>query len=271
MSAAGDRAPGARSALRPDFGATARDYGRHRAGFPDSLFARLRAHGVGQAGQLVVDLGTGTGALARGFARAGCRVLGIDPAAALLAEARALDAEAGVRIAYARGRAEATGLATGTADVVTAGQCWHWFDRPVAAREAARVLRPEGRIVIAHFDWVPLAGNVVHATEELIQRHNPEWKLGGGLGIHPRWLRDLGEAAFRELETFSYDVAVPYSPDAWRGRVRASAGVGATLAPSAVAAFDRDLARVLAERFPGDLLLIPHRVFALIATAPCAA
>jgi len=28
---------------------------------------------------------------------------------------------------------------------------------------------------------IPLAGNMVRATEELIERHNPDWKLGGSL------------------------------------------------------------------------------------------
>jgi SAM-dependent methyltransferase len=255
--------------MRPDFGATAHDYRQHRAGFPDSFFERLACFGIGVAGQMVVDLGTGTGTLARGLARRGCRVTGIDPAAPLLEQAHALDAEAGVHVEYRVARAEDTGLAGGSADVVTAGQCWHWFDRPAAARESARILRPQGFIVIAHFDWIRLSDNVVSVTERLIEAHNPDWKMGGGLGIHPWWLRDLGEAGFRRIETFSYDVDVAYTPEAWRGRVRASAGVGATLAPEKVAAFDRELAAALAERFPGaTTLMIPHRVFAVIARPP---
>ncbi|HEY7761142.1 MAG TPA: class I SAM-dependent methyltransferase [Burkholderiales bacterium] len=254
--------------MQPDFGATALDYARHRAGFPDSLFDRLSRFGIGKAGQAVVDLGTGTGTLARGFARRGCRVMGIDPAEALLKQARRLDAAEGLSIEYRTGRAEDTGLPGGSVEVVSAGQCWHWFDRPRAAREVARILRPEGAIVIAHFDWIPLADNVVRATESLIELHNPAWRLGGGLGVHPKWLRDLGEVGFREIETFSYDVAVAYTPEGWRGRIRASAGVGASLPQDKVLEFDRALTQLLATRFPGEVLEIPHRVFAVIARAP---
>ncbi|HYR97223.1 MAG TPA: methyltransferase domain-containing protein [Candidatus Binatus sp.] len=254
--------------MKPDFGATADDYRRHRAGFPDSLFERLARFGIGAPGQRIVDVGTGTGTLARGFARRGCRVIGIDPSEPLLEQAKELDREAGVQVDYRIARAEDTGLETGTTDVVAAGQCWHWFDPRAAAREAARVLRPDGRIVIAHFDWIPLAGNLVRATEELIEAHNREWKLGRGLGVHPRYFRDLGEARFREIESFSYDVSVPYTPEAWRGRIRASAGVGATLPPDRVLAFDGELAALLAERFPGEVLAVPHRVFAVFATRP---
>ena len=74
--------------MKPDFGATSADYARHRAGFPDSLFERLAAYGIGHARQSIVDLGTGTGTLARGFARRGCRVSGIDIFEAMLKAAR---------------------------------------------------------------------------------------------------------------------------------------------------------------------------------------
>jgi SAM-dependent methyltransferase len=256
--------------VKPDFGRAAGDYARHRAGFPDSLWERLAPFGIGRTGQAVVDLGTGTGTLARGFARRGCAVVAIDPSAPLLDAARGLDAEAGVKVDYRVATAEETGLPDACADVVTAGQCWHWFDRARAAAEVARILRPAGRIVLAHFDWLPLRGNVVEATEELIASHNADWSFGGGLGLHPRWLRDLGEAGFRELETFSYDVDVPYSHEAWRGRIRASAGVGGSLPPAKVEAFDTAHAELLASRFPEDPLRVPHRVFAVIGTRPAA-
>jgi SAM-dependent methyltransferase len=252
----------------PDFGKAADDYARHRAGFPDSLFERLAGFGLGAPGQHVVDLGTGTGSLGRGFARRGCRVIGIDPSAAMLEQAGEIDAAEGLASEYRVASAEETGLPEASADLVSAGQCWHWFDRARAAAEVARVLRPSGALVIAHFDWIPLSGNLVRATEELIEQHNPDWKLGWGLGVHPRWLRDLGEAGYRSLETFSYDMDAPYTPEAWRGRIRASAGVAGTLAPAAVEQFDSALAELLAARFPGERLAVPHRVFAVVASPP---
>ena len=110
--------------------------------------------------------------------------------------------------------------------------------------------------------------SVVAATERLIETYNPEWEYGGRGGIHPAWLEDASGAGFRDIETFSFDVAVPYSHEAWRGRVRASAGIGASLPPEAVAEFDAEHARVLAERFPEQPQAAPHRVFAILATKP---
>jgi SAM-dependent methyltransferase len=247
-----------------DFGRTASDYGRHRAGFPPDFFARVIPWGVGVAGQELLDLGTGTGTLARGFAMRGCRVTGLDLSAELMAQARELDREAGVEVRYVEARAEKTGLPQDSFDVITAGQCWHWFKRDVAANEARRLLRANGVLVIAHFDWLPLAGSVVEATEALILAHNPKWNLGGGDGIYGRWFADLSSAGYCGLESFSFDIAQSYSHEAWRGRIRASAGVAASLDKNAVARFDAEHATLLAERFQEQPLRVPHRVFALL-------
>ena len=247
-----------------DFGRTADDYGRHRAGFPADFFARVAPWGVGLAGQDLLDVGTGTGTLARGFAARGCRVTGLDPSPDLMAQARELDRQSGVQISYVQAYAENTGMPDRSYDVITAGQCWHWFKRDRAAQEARRLLRTNGVLVIAHFDWLPLSGSVVEATEALILAHNPQWSYGGGNGIYGRWFADLANAGFRGLESFSFDIDQPYSHEAWRGRIRASAGVAASLNADAVARFDAEHAALLAERFAVQPLRVPHRVFALL-------
>lgn len=248
-----------------DFGRAADDYAKHRAGFPDSLWDRLAPFDIGTPGQRVVDVGTGTGTLARGFARRGCDVIGIDPSEPMLTQARVLAPDIDFRV----GTAEATGLDGASVDVFTAGQCWHWFDRRAAVREALRVLVHGGAIAICHFDWIPQPGNVAEATERLILEHNPSWRGAGGLGMYPRWAADVGDAGFTRIETFSYDVGVLYSRAAWLGRIRASAGVAAsTMPPEKVATFDATLAEILAERFPDDPLSVLHRVWALVARVP---
>ena len=254
--------------LNVDFGQAASDYRCFRAGFPDRFFDELEKRGITRKADRALDLGTGTGTVARGLARRGLGVIGLDPSAELLAQALDLDRAAGVRVEYVIGRAEALAFPDACIDIVTAGQCWHWFDRPVAAREVARVLKPGGRLVIAHFDWLPIPGNVVEATEQLIVEHNPAWNMGGGTGLHPEWLRDMGMAGFAKLETFSFDMDQLYSHAAWRGRIRASAGVRASLDERRTAEFDRALTALLSSRFPKDPLLVPHRVWAAFGTRP---
>lgn len=245
-----------------DFGRAALDYRRFRAGFPAEFFEALASRGWIAEGRRALDIGTGAGTVARGLALHGLDVVATDPSKALLVQAEELDREAGVAVAYREGVAEAIDEPDRSFDLVTAGQCWHWFDRPRAASEVARVLRPGGRAVIAHFDWLPLPGNVVEATEDLILAFNPSWTMGGGSGLYPQWLRDLAGAGFERIETFSFDVAQPYGREAWRGRIRASAGVKASLDEEATARFDAALAEILAGRFPEEPLMVPHRVWA---------
>ena len=256
--------------MNVDFGRTAQDYAQHRLGFPPRLFDELAKRGIGQAGQRVLDLGTGTGSLARGFAERGCEVIAIDPSNDLLRAAGKLAEAAGLKIDFREATAERTGLDTDCVDVISAGQCWHWFQRERAAKECVRILRPGGKIVIAHFDWIPVAGNVAAETEALILKHNPDWSYAGGTGLYPQWLVDLVQAGFRDLETFSFDVDTQYTHQAWRGRVRASAGVAASLNSDQVASFDREHAALLTRKFPEDPLHIPHRVWCLVGTLPLA-
>lgn len=251
-----------------DFGKAAADYGRFRAGFPDAFFQRLSDQIGPFDGKTVLDVGTGAGTVARGLARIGAIVTGIDPSTSLMAEAEKLGAAEGVSVTYREGRAEALPFADWAFDIVTAGQCWHWFDRPRAASEAMRVLKPGGSLAIAHFDWLPLPGNVVAATEAMILAANPAWKMSGGVGVYPHWLTDMGRAGFTDIETRSFDVMQPYSHEAWRGRIRASAGVKASLDADAVARFDAAHADMLRAGFPDEPLMIPHRVWWVIGRKP---
>lgn len=247
--------------MNVDFGRASGDYATHRAGFPDVFFDRLFAGGLVSSGQNILDLGTGTGTLARGFAKRGCQVTALDPSAPLLKEARRLSSEEGLNVAFLQGVAEATEQDDASFDIVTAGQCWHWFDRTVSGREAFRLLRDGGRLLIAHFDWLPLPGSLVEATEHLILRHNPAWALAGSTGIYPQWFADLSMAGFQNIESFSFDVEIGYTKAAWMGRIRASAGVGAVLQEEAITAFDSDHGKVISAYYPGERFVVPHRVF----------
>jgi hypothetical protein len=92
--------------------------------------------------------------------------------------------------------------------------------------------------------------------------------MHSGSGLYPAWLKDLAEAGFNDLRTWSLDVEVPYSHADWRGRIRASAGIGASLDEAKVQRFDAELAEMLAKRHAGEPMAVPHRLWVLSGTAP---
>jgi 2-polyprenyl-6-hydroxyphenyl methylase/3-demethylubiquinone-9 3-methyltransferase len=94
-------------------------------------------------GAVLVDLGCGAGLLAPHVAGKGYRHVGVDLTASALRSAAAHGVTA------VRGDAAAVPLADGCADVVVAGEILeHVPDLPAAAREACRLLRPGGLLVI---------------------------------------------------------------------------------------------------------------------------
>lgn len=254
--------------MRVNWDNTAGDYASFRAGFPDEFYDRLADFGIANgegASKPALDLGTGTGTLARGLALRGWRVTGLDISTDMLDAARRLDAAAGVSVEYVLARSESSGLADAAFDLVCAGTCWHWFDKPAAAREANRLLRPGGRLVVAAMDWRSQPGNVVAATCQLIRQHNPAWWSDERLGFRFEWAEDLSAAGLAIADWFQFDLSVPYTHEGWRGRIRASAGVSASLPPAAVDAFDREHAALLRAQFPQEPLAVPHRVRAIVA------
>jgi SAM-dependent methyltransferase len=107
-----------------------------------------------QAGEQVLDLGTGTGAVAiRAASIVGARghVTGLDISFEMLARAREAAITLGLQnVAFRGGRAEAIPVRSSCYDVVLASlSLMYVIDRAAAVREIARVLRPGGRFVAA--------------------------------------------------------------------------------------------------------------------------
>lgn len=126
-------------------------------------------------GELVVDVGCGTGNAALLAAVAGAKVIGVDPAARLLEVARGRAAGEGVDVAFVEGTGEAIPLDDGVADVViSAFGVMFSPDVPSAVAELDRVTAPGGRILVTLFPPEGPMMRVMGAAFEELARVLPQ-------------------------------------------------------------------------------------------------
>lgn len=123
------------------FSGVAGAYAEFRPRYPDDLFDWLARTAPGR--DLAWDCATGNGQAAVALARHFDRVIATDASADQVAAATPHP-----RVEYRVAAAEESGLASGSADLVTVAQALHWFDRPAFYREATRVLSPGGVLAV---------------------------------------------------------------------------------------------------------------------------
>jgi SAM-dependent methyltransferase len=204
------------------------------------------------------------------LAALGSSVVGIDISAEQIATANRVAKERDLedRARFRVANAEDTGLEASSFDLVTAGQCWHWFDSTAAMAEVRRVLRPGGVLAIAHYSYLAEHSPVARDTEDLILEFNPSWSMAGWAGIFPELIDEVIRGGFRLVEQFCYQHDEEFSHTRWRGRIRTCNGVGSGgLSPSEVRRFDEALGRLLSSQYP-DPMSVEHRVWCVVARKP---
>ncbi|MEM9243041.1 MAG: class I SAM-dependent methyltransferase [Pseudomonadota bacterium] len=245
-----------------DWGNTSDDYAKFRPGPPLSFYHKLKALDVGLPGQKILDLGTGTGVLARQFASQGCHVTGTDIAAVQINMAQKLAAEQGLNIDFKVMAAEDSDFPDHSFDVITANQCHLYFDHEKLFPKIKRILKEDGLFMVSHFSWLPLLDKIAEATEQLILKHNPNWTGHSYAGNIPP-INVIFQSDFKLKGYFYYDQAIEFSRASWRGRIRASRGIAASLTAEAVKKFDAELDQLLSEIAP-ETFAVLHRLDAHI-------
>ncbi len=158
--------------LSKAFGAVAGDYDRLRPGPSPEALDWLVPKGARDA----LEIGAGTGILTRLLAERLEHVTAVEPDDRMRAvlSTRLSNAAAGAGVKVVAGQAEALPAADSSVDVVLAASAWHWVDEARAVPEAARVLRPGGRLSLVwsgpdrSVDWMRnlWAGGVELTSDE---------------------------------------------------------------------------------------------------------
>ena len=143
--------------------------------------AAVQAAGI-TAGDVVADIGTGTGFIAEAALAAGARVIGVDESQNMLAQARTRFE--GRPFEARAGDVEGLPLDDDEADAVLANMVLHHAPEPPRAIvEMTRILKPGGTLVITDAD--------AHHEEWLRTEQHDRW-LGFDRGDVARWFLDAG-------------------------------------------------------------------------------
>jgi SAM-dependent methyltransferase len=130
------------------FATTAEFYEQYRPPYPAEFFRAVAQKLKLDKRHALIDLGTGPGVLALGFAPYVGRVTGVDPETAMLAAARAAAKRAAIDMTFIEDRAEDVPADIGSFDVVTIGRALHWMDHKALGPVLARLVAPGGAIAI---------------------------------------------------------------------------------------------------------------------------
>jgi len=165
-------------------------------------------------GKDVIELGCGTAYVSSWLARRGARVVGIDNSAQQLATARRLQQKHGLAIELIHGNAEEVPKPDASFDIAISeyGACL-WADPDLWVPEAARLLRPGGRLIFLTNSYLmhlcmPPEDNVA-ATDRLLRpafgMKRIEWPTDPGVEFHlshADWIALLRASGF-EIESLT--------------------------------------------------------------------
>ena len=244
-----------------DWGRTSEEYAKYRDIYPEEFYKRIVDRGLCTDGQKVLDLGTGTGVLPRNMYRYGAEWTGTDISPEQIEQAKRLSDEAGMKIDFYAVPTEDIDFPANSFDVITACQCFWYFDHERVMPKLAELLKPNGSLLILYMAWLPYEDRIAGASEEVILKYSPKWS-GAGEKRHPIWIPDVAYDHFELAEHEEYDLKVPFTKESWHGRMKASRGVGASLSGEELAKWDAEHRKLLDEIAPDEFEILHYAALA---------
>ncbi|GAB4393925.1 MAG: hypothetical protein Tsb005_14240 [Gammaproteobacteria bacterium] len=241
-----------------DYGKVAEDYDKYRKPFPDTFFEQLKLKELIGPKKVVLDLGAGTGMIARKIAQLEpeCRITALDCSQGMLDTAAKHDKKLGItNITYHCSPAEKTGMPPASVDLIIAARCWHWFDQAKTIQEIKRIAKPNATLVITHFDPALEENNALDVTTKLIKQYDSTWELPikKKLDREYEYINQLMNENFANIELQVFIKREFVSQSEWVNFFNTTSGVGgnSNLSKEQVDSLNKDHAQILETKF-GD-------------------
>lgn len=223
------------------------------------MYDKLIMFNIGNKNQKILDLGTGTAILPINLCHTGAFFTAVDISENQIKYAKMAANKKGLNnINFKVCSAENTGFEDNSFDVITAVQCFQYFDTDKASKEINRILKPNGLFCKIFMDWLPFEDNIIEEMEKTVLKYNPKWN---GYGFekfrytYPKW----AENGFNIETIHSYDVNLQFTKEEWLGRIKSCRGVGASLSSEKLSEFEYEYRKVL-EKYNTDMLNLKHQI-----------
>ncbi len=246
-----------------DWGRTSEDYAKFRDIYPDIFYKKIIDRGLCIKGQDVLDLGTGTGVLPRNLYPYGAKWTGTDISPKQIQQAKRMAEALGMDIRFLVAAAENLDFPNESFDVITACQCFWYFDHNRVMPMLSDLLRSDGKLLLLYMAWLPGEDSIAGESEKIVLKYNPRWS-GAGERRRPIWIPDVAFEYFDLADHEEYDVMVPFTRESWHGRMKVSRGVGASLSDHELTSWEEEHMNMLLKKAPKEFQVLHYAALAVL-------
>ena len=238
-----------------DWGKVSDDYAKFRDIYPQEFYEKIVGRNLCKDGQSVLDVGTGTGVLPRNMYKHGAKWTAVDISENQIKMAKILSK--GTDIDYFAVPTERIDFADNSFDVITACQCFWYFDHDKVMPKFYKMLKPNGSILVLYMAWLPFEDKIASASEKLVLKCNTNWS-GKDEYVHEIEVPDCYNEHFDTVYHEEFTVKIPFTREAWNGRMKACRGIGATLTQSEIASWEQEHIKLLENIAPKEFEVIHY-------------
>ena len=242
-----------------DWGKTSADYAKFRDIYPQDFYDKILERKLCINGQTVLDMGTGTGVIPRNMYSYGAKWIGTDISENQIEQAKLMSE--GMDIEYYAHSAEDLDFPEEAFDVITACQCFWYFNHELIMPKLHRILKKDGRILILYMAWLPFEDKIAGESEKLVLKYSPNWS-GAGETLHPIHIPDCYKEKFELVYHEEYKLNVHFTRENWNGRMKACRGVEASLTEEQVANWEKEHMALLQEIAPEEFDVLHYAAIA---------